>query len=339
MIADGWYHVFARGTEKRPIFLTMRDRARLLELLAKLSDRYRVRVHAYALMDNHYHALLQTPEANLSAAMQWFHGSYAAWFNAKHERVGPLFQGRFRAIPLENASWAFLLSFYVHLNPIRVRGLGLDSEGRVAEARGWRTPTVEQVTERLARLRAYRWSSYRAYAGYASAPPWLETASLLEPAHRIPERRRTAYRKEARWLLAQGVDPARAERLRDAVAIGSAAFALRMRRATLGQPMDGISGQRELRRRLPVAELRRAVEALMEEPWEAFRRRYGHPGCALFLWGARHLCGLTLREAGKQAGGMPVSTTSTAIRRFESRADSSPATRSLIDRLTQMTNE
>jgi putative transposase len=90
-VADGWYHVFGRGNERRAIFKGPRDREHFLELLAMLPERFRVHVHAYALMDNHYHAVLQTPEANLSAAMQWFHGSYSAWYNAKHARVGPLF--------------------------------------------------------------------------------------------------------------------------------------------------------------------------------------------------------------------------------------------------------
>ena len=64
LVADGWYHVFGRGTERREIFSGPRDREHFLELLAELPERYRVRVHGYALMDNHYHAIMQTPEAN-----------------------------------------------------------------------------------------------------------------------------------------------------------------------------------------------------------------------------------------------------------------------------------
>ena len=97
-IVDGWYHVFGRGLERRAIFGDDRDREHLLELLADLSGRYRIRIHAYALMENHYHAILQTPEANLSRGMQWLHGAYSVWYNARHHRVGPLFQGRYRAI-------------------------------------------------------------------------------------------------------------------------------------------------------------------------------------------------------------------------------------------------
>ena len=229
-VVDGWHHVFGRGNERREVFQGPRDREHFLELLAVLPGRFGLCVHAYALMDNHYHAVLRTPEANLSAAMQWFHGSYSAWYNAKHDRVGPLFQGRYRAISVENGAWAYALSTYVHLNPLRVAGLGLDKSGRVAESKGWRIPTAEQVTDRLGRLRAYRWSSYRAYAGYELAPAWLETATLLQQAHGEPGRRHAAYRLEARRMLSQGVDPTRAERLRDAVAIGGAEFAFQVRR-------------------------------------------------------------------------------------------------------------
>ena len=339
LVADGWYHVYGRGLERREIFSTARDREHFLELLAELPERYRFRLHAYVLMDNHYHAVLQTPDANLSAGMQWFHGSYSAWYNAKHDRVGPLFQGRYRAIPIENGAWAFTVSLYVHLNPLRVAGLGLDKHGRVLEARGWRQPTAEIVTARLRQLREYSWSSYRAYAGYAAAPAWLVTEELLRRAHGSEARRQSAYRQAARRALSQGVDPVLIERLRDAVAIGSAAFARQVRASAPEAALVGVSSKRELRRRASVAGVRRAVERIMGEPWDAFATRYGNWGCALFLWGARHLAGLTLREAGEQAGGMQFSTVSTSIRRFERRAAADGRVRALRERLVRLAND
>ena len=118
-----WYHVTSRGQERRPIFLDDRDREHFLELLEVMVSRFRVRVHAYVLMDNHYHLLLETPEANLSRAIQWLNVSYAAWFNCRHRRSGHLTQGRFKAILVEQTAWALELSVYVHLNPVRVAGL------------------------------------------------------------------------------------------------------------------------------------------------------------------------------------------------------------------------
>lgn len=101
--------------------------------------------------------------------MQWFNTSYSAWFNARYNRVGSLWQGRYRDVLIENSSWAYELSAYIHLNPLRVSGLGLDKRGRMLEGKGFRVPTSEESRDRLRELREFRWSSYRAYAGYCRA--------------------------------------------------------------------------------------------------------------------------------------------------------------------------
>lgn len=98
-----WYHVFGHGWERRSIFFDERDREHFLELLGGLHDAYQFKIHAYVLMTNHHHLIVQTPEANLSRGMQWFNASYAAWFNARHHRVGALWQGRYRDVIVENA--------------------------------------------------------------------------------------------------------------------------------------------------------------------------------------------------------------------------------------------
>ena len=94
-VADGWYHVTARGLERRIVFEDERDHEHFLELLPELVSRYGVKIHAYVLMSNHYHLLMQTPHANLSRAMQWLNVSYGVWFNRRRSRVGPVFQGRY----------------------------------------------------------------------------------------------------------------------------------------------------------------------------------------------------------------------------------------------------
>src|SRR5262245_58741216 len=95
MIENGWYHVTARGNERQAIFRDDQDRRRFLAWIEECADMYHWHVHAYALMPNHYHLLVQTPRANLSLAMQWLHTAYSVWFNRRHRRVGHLFQGRF----------------------------------------------------------------------------------------------------------------------------------------------------------------------------------------------------------------------------------------------------
>ena len=98
----GRYHVTARGNERKAIFRDDTDHFHFLELLSELGERFGVRVHAYVLMDNHYHLLLETPEANLSRAMHWVNASYCVWFNRRRGRNGHLLQGRFSAFIVED---------------------------------------------------------------------------------------------------------------------------------------------------------------------------------------------------------------------------------------------
>ena len=103
--AGVWFHIAARGSDRKDIFLEDSHRWHWLELLEELAHRFRLHVHAYVMMSNHYHLLVETPEANLSAAMQWLQTSYSMWFNRKRGRVGPLFQGRYKAVLVEPPSW------------------------------------------------------------------------------------------------------------------------------------------------------------------------------------------------------------------------------------------
>lgn len=133
-IENGWYHVMCRGIEHRPIFLNELDRTHFLDLLAEVHERFRFVIHTYVQMEGHYHLIVQTPDANLSRGMQWLQLSYSAWFNARHGRVGPLFQGRFKSVPVENSAWAYELSLYIHLNPLR-GGKGVRSEWHLNKRR------------------------------------------------------------------------------------------------------------------------------------------------------------------------------------------------------------
>jgi len=113
-----WYHVLNRGIERRPIYPSRRCYEKFVELLSRLAERFGVRLHGYVLMPNHYHLQLETPEANLSQPLQWLNVSYSVWLNRKYRRVGPLFQGRFKAILHEPAE-ALMINRYIHLNPVR----------------------------------------------------------------------------------------------------------------------------------------------------------------------------------------------------------------------------
>src|SRR5439155_13731412 len=150
----GWYHLTARGNERRPIFRDARDRKHFCQLLTEVVSRFQVRLHGYVLMVNHYHLILELREANLSRAAQWLNLSYSVWFNRRHQRSGHLFQGRFKSVMVSREEWGLALSRYVHLNPVRVGGFGLSKREQqrirkgVAEA-----PEAAGVKERIAALR------------------------------------------------------------------------------------------------------------------------------------------------------------------------------------------
>ena len=142
--------------------------------------RFRWKVHVYVLMDNHYHLMVETLEANLSAGMHWLQVSYSVWFNRRHSRVGHLFQGRFKGIVVDPDTWGVTLSHYIHLNPVRVARLGLGKAGRANRVRGAQGLVSSECIEAgLKVLRDYQWSSYHGFVGLAKAPNWLETGWLL----------------------------------------------------------------------------------------------------------------------------------------------------------------
>src|SRR5438034_10645030 len=99
--AGAIHHVWARGVERRSIFLSDEDRRRYLSLLAYVVKTWRWRCHAYCLMPNHMHLVIETPEPNLGAGMQYLQGMYALDFNQRYDRVGHLFQGRYGSRRIE----------------------------------------------------------------------------------------------------------------------------------------------------------------------------------------------------------------------------------------------
>jgi putative transposase len=309
----GWTHAMSRGINKQPIFVDNRDREHFLELLETAAERFRIRLHAYVLMGNHFHLLVETPEGNLSASLKWIKQSYSMWFNLKHNRVGPLFQGRFKSVPVENAEWAFELSLYIHLNPLRLARFKLSRvERQAGAALPEERPARKEATALRQELRRYPWSSYRAYGGYVRTPVWLTTDTLLERAG--GKDRREAYREAVQERLTVGVEGDFQERLRDAVAVGSEAFAEGVRKR-LRHAGREIAGHHAVRAKVDLEAVVRAVERETGEPVNRGKR--GGLGRDLALKLARDLCGLTLRELGKRMGGLDYVSVHMAIRRLE----------------------
>ena len=320
-IEGGWYHVFARGLDGLSILGEDRDRAHLLELFEASVNRYRLEIHSFVLMDSHYHLVLRTPDANLSRAMQWLNLSFAAWYNTRHQRKGPVFQRPFGSVPIENAAWAYELSLYVHLNPLRIKALGLSKQERKAANLGMAPlPSPDVVTARLKTLREYPWSSYRAYAGYVTAPAWLQCDELWRRAARKKAERVRQYRHDAQARAREGEDPRKQEALFDSLAIGSVEFVQFLKKVGVEVGLNReTANKRRLREQVSVEQVIDAVARARGEAWSEFGLRWGDPGAAMVMWIARRCTGMTLGAIGAAVGGRDYAAVAMAIRRFETR--------------------
>lgn len=316
-----WYHVTARGNERGVIFRQDEDRKQFLSKLARMVERFRTRLHEYTLMDNHYHLILETPEANLSAAMQWLNGGYSSWFNRRHRRHGHLLEGRFKAIVVDPQRWGLELSRYVHLNPVRVRAYGLDKQSqrryRVGAGREQRR---EEWKERVNYLRNYPWSSYRAYIGLEPAPQWLQCETVLKWVGGKGADRRRAYRRYVEEALREGLEQTPWAQLEAQVVLGDAAFVEQAREHARGNGREQ-TGWRLLRKRPSLAKVIAGVERSKGERWESFSGRYGDWGRDMVLCLAYEHCGMTLKGLGDALGGLDYVSVCGAIRRFRNRLE------------------
>ena len=162
------YHVTARGNRRQPIYLDDLDRRAWLGVLRDACPRNNSVVHAYCQMGNHFHLLIETLDASLSALMHQLNGSYSRGFNRRHGIVGHLFQGRYHALLIQKESHLLEVARYIVLNPVRA--------GFVALPQDW------------------EWSSYRWTVNYVHAPSWLDTQWLLTQLAATPPAGVAAYR-------------------------------------------------------------------------------------------------------------------------------------------------
>ena len=324
-VAGGWYHITARGIERRVIFEDARDHEHFLELLEEMSARYGVEIHAYVLLGNHYHLLIRTPRANASAAVQWLNVSYSVWFNKRRTRVGHVFQGRFTSVLIDgNGSWALRASVYVHLNPVRTARQGLGKRENGAEAQGLKAPSRDAIRSRLRVLRTFQWGSYPAYAGYRCAPAWLRTAELTRRAGG-----QKAYRRYVQQHVTRGLAPDGFEDWRGRLALGSTEFQTKIK-GWVGRVSGEHVGRAQLQSAVPLRRIRQVVERQRGEPWAAFAERYGDWGRELALYLARKRSGLPLRQIGDGLGVAEYKAVGKAIRRFEASLPRDAARRSAV---------
>ena len=173
---DTFYHILSRGNERRDIFHDAKDYRRFLDLIGRMVERFKLEIHAYVLMKNHYHLLVRTQQANLSRAIQWLGVSYSVWFNRRHQRSGHLFQGRFKSFLIENDRYFSAMCLYIHGNPLRAG-----------------------VVEKLA---DYPWSSFPLYSASRGKIAWLTMDLLLG----VYGNSRQRFATEQRMFLEHGTD-------------------------------------------------------------------------------------------------------------------------------------
>lgn len=185
--AGAVYHIMARGDGGKTVFENDKDSYAWLDLLERACERFGWRVHAWVLMGNHFHLLLETPEPNLVAGMKWMLGVYSQGWNRRRGRRGHVFQGRYKAVVVNGeereGSYFKIVADYIHLNPVRAGWVGGETGKR---------------------LRSWRWSSFCAYAGN-KPPDWLETGKVLRAFQLSGDSR--GIRAYAGYLEARARDP------------------------------------------------------------------------------------------------------------------------------------
>jgi len=142
------YHVTSRGNEKKDIFSSPEDYEQFKSYLYEAREKFGYKLHAYVLMTNHFHLLIETPEANLNRLMHYINGSYTGYFNRHNRRVGHLFQGRYKAILVDRDSYLMELSRYMHLNPVRAGMVGKPEDYQYSSYRSYIFPAGENIVDR-----------------------------------------------------------------------------------------------------------------------------------------------------------------------------------------------
>jgi len=200
------YHVTVRSVQQGTIFVDDDDRMSLLAIVARILRTCRAQAFAFCLMDNHFHFVLQTHQANLSVLMQRINSLYSLTFNRRHGRIGHLFESSFKALHVDRNAYLLEVCRYVDLNP--VRAAMVDMAGQ------------------------WRWSSYRAHVGRVAPPPWLASAELHGMLMGNVPREATQV-AAARQRYAQWVEEGRdlrlwSQSLRDGLYLGDEAFVDRL---------------------------------------------------------------------------------------------------------------
>lgn len=247
--AGALYHITARGNRRAWIYETEKDRTTFLSLLSEVCQDFNWVCHAFCLMGNHYHLLIETPEGNLSQGMRMLNGVYTQRFNRRHRRVGHVFQGRYKAILVEKKSYLLELVRYILLNPVRAE--------MVRSARDW------------------PWSSYCATVGEAAIFNGLTVDWILSEFHSDKAQAISAF--EA--FVAQGTNqPSPWRALKNQIYLGSDSF---VERVQANIECSGDLTEIPIRQRRPLAKPLKIYETDADNRNEAIVKAYASGGYTL----------------------------------------------------------
>ncbi len=299
------YHVTCRGNDRRKIFVDDDDREAFLERLRKSLEIYAVRLHAYVLMHNHFHLMVETPGANLSGFMRHFNVAYTSFFNRRHRRTGHLYQGRFKSILFQPDAHLLTLSRYVHMNPVRVL------RRRLA------------VPDQVRQLWLYRWSSLGGYVSARRRESWVHYDSVLAEVGESRQR----YGRFVQDGLEQGV-PTPWRAVRGQVVLGDDRFWAAAREGWTNA--GGAAPEGELWRRasrVAPARITAEVADYFQLPPARLQRKRGR--CrdqrGLLMELMYRYAGMTQQAIGAHLGGLDYTAVSHERRRIRERMAQDPA--------------
>ena len=292
-----------------------------MERLIDRIDTYNIRLYAHCEMRTHYHALVETPQANLGRFMHSLNTAYTGFYNGRYRRHGHLFQGRYGAKPVEGDNYLLSLSRYIHLNPVHIRKV-----------------KALPVSEQLRHLHDFRWSSYRAYIGRAKTPDWLEAGPVLAQCGSTGKEQRQQYRQFVEKSLSEEDEELLSLLEGPRLAIGGDAFvddirARMIERMGSCKRREDVSLRHVYERLDPEAVLVMTGVVMEVEPAEFRVRRRN---CVLRAVAARMLCkyaGLTQRETADVLG---VSSSATVSKQQERLAEELKGNRQLRRRVGQL---
>lgn len=296
--AGAIYHVMSRGNRRENIFRSDIDRQDFLKTLAEACLKTGFEVHAYCLMSNHFHLVVETPEANLVAGMRWLLSTYTIRFNHRHKLVGHVFSGRYKALLVDGSGNGYLKTVcdYVHLNPVRAGLLGAED-----------------------RLLSYPWSSLGWYlAASWHRPGWMRVDRLLGEhgigSDNASGRRQFEQRMEVRRQ--QEMDAAQIEPLRQGWCLGGEEF-----RQEMLERMEGLLGEHhsgELKRESAEVRAERIIaEELQRHGWKEAELRLRRKSDPVKLALAARLRRETILTVGWIANRLHMGTRQSAATRLQ----------------------